>query len=67
MNYAGSKHSTHVDVVRDSSIKDDDEVSVLVNKNVGALRANTGGCLDRQQNDQLLDWVEPVSTALVIL
>lgn len=56
----------HADIARDGYVEDDKVVSVLVNEDVGALRANNGGGFDWLGDDRLDDVVDPVSTTLMI-
>lgn len=63
-----SQYTLHVDVARNSSLKDDNGVvSVLMNDDIGVLMASTGRDLDQRQDKRLGDVGDPVSTTLALL
>lgn len=57
----------HADAARNGNGEDHDGVPVCVNKDVGALVANTGGEFDRRRDDRIEDVVDPASTMLAVL
>lgn len=54
-------------MARVGSVKNDAEVLVFVNEDVGALICNTGGDLNRRRDDRSNDVMDPMSELLAVL
>lgn len=64
---AVSEHIKHVEAPRDGSVVNVDGVADLVNEDVGASIASTGGDFDLWQDERISYVVYPASTTFVLL